>query len=1253
MTPLLLRGLLIAFLLLLLLCAVQAVSTLFVTPSSNTTCGGEPCLTLNQYAENSSQYFTDDTELVFLSGRHLLDGFPVTVINVTRFVMRTESNIFNDSLYCEIVCRASAVAFINVGNVTISNLAFNHCGDSTPSVLAVDVQTLEVVDSRFSDSPLSALFTLHSQAIISGCIFENNFSGQVGGAIRTFNSTMRLQDCQFINNTASFGGAVDATSSVLKFYGSNSFVENKATQSGGSIFTLRSDLSFSGTNIFCRNFAKMFGGAIHSISSNCSFSGVANFSRNLAPLKFIGAGAAIQAIRSSIWFNGSAYFVQNGPSFTNGAVGFVGCNVLMEGIVVFDSNVACIISAMDVTDKSNVTLSGLIVFNNNSAQLVAGAVDVYQSSLVLQGNIVFSRNSIEASSGVGAAAISVAEGNVTVIGISNFIANVAGIGTAVYLLLGRVEFRGSHHFESNTAEISGGVVRVVNGTVSFTGDGHFANNSADVLGGTLHAISGHFIFNGNMSFMNNRAPSGGALYLEYSSLLSLMAPSQLVFKENSAERGGAIFVSDTSNSVLCFNESFLTFSVDLSMCFFLIEPSTSVGSVTLTFENNTVSTPDGGESIFGGMLDKCIPSNEPFTKERGLSLLKKVIKDKDNFDISTISSEPIRLCFCVAGIPDCDYQPPTFSIVRGETITLSVVALNQVSQTVSASIQGIFPSTSAVVSDFGEGQAVQQVDASCTNLDYTILTSATQVTFTVYAQGPCSNIGNAKQVSVTLRPCPLAFELSESKCICAKKLQRFTNSCNIDSKSFQRNGNFWIGSDYNNGSYVGLVIQPHCPFDYCQSDTADINVNDLDSQCAFSREGVLCGSCQGNLSLSLGSSRCMECSNSYLALLIPFAVAGIVLVLLLFLLRLTVSVGTLSGLIFYANIVAVNRSIFFPPGATNVLTVFIAWLNLDFGIETCFYSGMDTYGRTWLQFVFPVFTVLLAVLIILGSHYLKKFPKILSRNPVSVLATFVLLSYAKVLRTIITVFSSTSLEYPNNNTQTIWLYDGNVKYLRGKHIPLFVVSLVLLVFLFLPYTLLIVFGHLVQGLSNNRISYWLSRFGANVFLDAYYSPYIKRHRYWPGALLLMRCALFLVFSVNALGSPSVNLLTISSASLGLALISRFSSQIHSQRFLDILEGSFILNLGVLAAATHHVMQAGGNQAAVTYLSVSIAFAEFLGIVIYHAYLQIKETKAWRKSARVTMHKQSNSILGDRISYNNTTPSVTVTELNCSFLEPAT
>ena len=109
----------------------------------------------------------------------------------------------------------------------------------------------------------------------------------------------------------------------------------------------------------------------------------------------------------------------------------------------------------------------------------------------------------------------------------------------------------------------------------------------------------------------------------------------------------------------------------------------------------------------------------------------------------------------------------------------------------------------------------------------------------------------------------------------------------------------------------------------------------------------------------------MKYTNSYVALLVPFAVIGIVLVFLLLICKLTVATGTLSGLVLYANIVGINRTIFLPVKSTDALSVFIAWLNLDFGIETCFYNGMDAHSKTWLQFVFAVYIWMLVGLMIL------------------------------------------------------------------------------------------------------------------------------------------------------------------------------------------------------------------------------------------------------------------------------------------------
>ena len=188
----------------------------------------------------------------------------------------------------------------------------------------------------------------------------------------------------------------------------------------------------------------------------------------------------------------------------------------------------------------------------------------------------------------------------------------------------------------------------------------------------------------------------------------------------------------------------------------------------------------------------------------------------------------------------------------------------------------------------------------------------------------------------------------------------------------------------------------------------------------------------------------------------------------------------------------------------------------------------------------------------------------------------------------------------------VWLHDGNIRYLHGKHIALFLVALLTLLILFLPYTLLLTVGQWLQAKSNHRCFHWINNPRIKPFLDAYHAPYRDQHRYWTGLLLCLRCALLLVFAFNTQADPSLNLLVIGTAVIGLLTLTHFTGLVYKKLYLDILEISFILNLGVLAVATYYVNQAlvPVSQAAVAYTSVGIAFATFIGVLLYHTYQQV-------------------------------------------------
>ena len=168
--------------------------------------------------------------------------------------------------------------------------------------------------------------------------------------------------------------------------------------------------------------------------------------------------------------------------------------------------------------------------------------------------------------------------------------------------------------------------------------------------------------------------------------------------------------------------------------------------------------------------------------------------------------------------------------------------------------------------------------------------------------------------------------------------------------------------------------------------------------------------------------------------------------MLLYLLNLTVTNGTINGIIFYANIVSIIDSVFLVNyNVFKTLKVFISFINLDLGIETCYYNGMDSYAEMWLQLFFPLYLILIATFIIIASHYSYRIQRLTYTRSLPVLATLFLLSYTGIFRAVSTVLfsSSTITELPSGHQQLVWSFDGSVPLFGVKFTILFITCLVL------------------------------------------------------------------------------------------------------------------------------------------------------------------------------------------------------------------
>ena len=149
---------------------------------------------------------------------------------------------------------------------------------------------------------------------------------------------------------------------------------------------------------------------------------------------------------------------------------------------------------------------------------------------------------------------------------------------------------------------------------------------------------------------------------------------------------------------------------------------------------------------------------------------------------------------------------------------------------------------------------------------------------------------------------------------------------------------------------------------------------------------------------------------------------------------------------------------------------------------------MDAYAKTLLDLVFPVYIWLIVGFLVYISSHSVTMTKLLGSNPVPVLATLFLLSYAKLLRTIIAALSLSVLHYPHKNA-VVWIHDANVSL--AKYIPLALVAILFLLFIFIPYTLFLLLGQRLH--SKSHLLSWVRNPKLKAVLDTYHAPYKPKH----------------------------------------------------------------------------------------------------------------------------------------------------------------
>ena len=395
----------------------------------------------------------------------------------------------------------------------------------------------------------------------------------------------------------------------------------------------------------------------------------------------------------------------------------------------------------------------------------------------------------------------------------------------------------------------------------------FQNNQGSLCGGISAAHYSKIIFtdNATVQFINNNGVYGGALSLDSGSILVLNAIKSnisLNFKDNTAQRGGAIYVEDSR-----YNDIRSVFDLQCNAT-----------QVKLIFHNNSAIF-DVGNQIYGGWVDWFLDENGVISNR--FDTIENILYFKNSSN-SEIASDPIRICLCKDDQPNCIITNHTME-VYGYAVSLDLVAVGQRYIPVSAYVEASVKSGGSE----SEGKqwlhvwpTIESLNASCTRVSYKIYSTEETLVLEPYSncdhhniQNPPKNSDNSsltiealplfQQLSIQLKfeQCPLGFMVhsTDRRCVCQSSLSSHDLSCDEDHRRVHRRRQQWVGVTHEHtivDQSSGVIVHQYCPFDYCRTDdeSLSIHLEDQDEQCAFNRTGVLCGSCKSNYSRVLGSS---------------------------------------------------------------------------------------------------------------------------------------------------------------------------------------------------------------------------------------------------------------------------------------------------------------------------------------------------------------------------------------------------------------
>ena len=830
-----------------------------------------------------------------------------------------------------------------------------------------------------ADKESAGVINVYSTAAttrISGCNFYNNRGGSVYVYSRPPSKlATTISGCNIHNNVCRTLGAVKASSdSAIIISGCNFYDSSTSVQGGAAIFVN----SWSATTIlgcnFYNNSADNEGGAIQIVSTAATTISECNFYNNSADL----GGGAINIYSEETTTILGCNFYNNSAGDKGGAIYIASEATTTISVCNFYNNVAGVGGAIIVYSEEANTAIIECNFHNNSAGDEGGAlyigepqfsgardgmVEVKLDRRKSYCNITILTSTFNNNNAItGGALYMILSADATITN-STFSSNSASIGAAMYiscnsdslqtpsLTINDVIIKNNYCPTGRNKVTRGGALYFDQVRITVQG-GQFTSNGPQ---GAIQGVNGDYLqLGGKVIFAYNSGENGGAISLSNNVKLSFIDYCDVTFAGNTATRfGGAIYIEETAIQVTTKS------SLECALSFY--------EHYLINFHGNRALL--SGHSIYATPIYHC-KVIQKFSNSSIIAVYDGILETYLQFynitppplpGDSQIVSSPTDIEICG------EYHVFTYP---GGTVLLNVSSMdyaNSLSPSVVYAYIRVNGNTPETIT-LAPNQITQWVERRCIPLEYQIYgpeNTSLNLFLSSYPGNP------AALIEVTLKSCEPGFTLTPNfSCVCSAFLTSFGVMCDTAHGTVNRSNQYmWIGIYNDKRDNTIPIIAFTCPLNYCKHDIQPLFLTRPGDLCNGGRSGTLCGHCSDGLSVVFGSSGCMVCSDMWLLTILMFAVLGASLVVVLFILNLTVTQGTLYGLIFYANIIQANPTIFFNQSILRPLQVMISLINLDLGVPLCFYDGMDDATKMGLQFVFPTYLITLTIIIIVACHY--------------------------------------------------------------------------------------------------------------------------------------------------------------------------------------------------------------------------------------------------------------------------------------------